>query len=876
LISAATADDRTGLDYFLPVDQANYDPAVPSPEQAAASPIGQWHLHHHEVVDYLRQVAASSERVELAEYARSHGRRPLVYLTITSPENHTRLSEIRKAHVARAVNAQKGAKSDELANAPIVVWMGYGIHGNEPSATHAGVLLAYHLAAARDPQTVELLRKAVVLIDPCLNPDGFERFSDWTNNYRGQFPSSHRSDREHQEAWPGGRFNYYWFDLNRDWLAAVHPESRGRLRLFHQWQPNIVTDYHEMGNVNRTYFFQPGIAKMVNPLTPAANQLLTAKMAHEHARALDALGSLYYTGESFDDFYIGKGSTYPDVNGSVGVLFEQASSRGFHQDTEHGRLRFSFTIRNQVATSLSTLRTAAALRHDFLGYQQQFFEDALAEAETAATHAHIFAAPGDKARLAEFQSILELHQIDCWPPAEKVEVDGQTFLPEESLVVPTRQRQYRLLTALFEARTEFASNNFYDVSAWRLPSAFGLLHAELKQEAPPASKAKIARQGAWTSPEKPYAYAFAWEPRFAPRALFRLLEAKARCWVATRPLTFETEGKKVTYPHGSIVVPVGVQDELNSKALRRLMRTIAKQDQLEVCSLSTGYQGAVPTPGSPTLQPVKPTGVLLVVGTGVTASSAGEIWHQMDQIWRTSLAKLDADRITSTALKDFSTVILTGTSFSNLPSSAREALQRWVAGGGCLIAIGTSAGSLADQEWCKVDKVKVESADASGKEPMAKAATKVPDEPMKPIQHSAPYDQADERRTAKSIDGAIVRAWFDPTHPLAYGLGPRKEVHLMRASTTFLKPAANHYLTPIRYTDEPLVAGFISAANQQAMKGSAAVQIKVVGSGRVVLMIDDPVFRGHWLGSEKLLANAIFFGPLVSADGGEDDDAEHE
>lgn len=848
-LRAPAANAAPGLDYYLPVAMADYDPAVPTPEQALGWRFGEWHLHHHELVGYLQRLAELSDRIELEEYARSHGRRPLLCLKITAPANHTRLEAIRKAHVARVESAQPAGVP---ADAPVVVWMGYGVHGNEPSASNAAVLLAYHLAAARDAATLELLEKSVILLEPCLNPDGFERFADWTNSHRGRRPSGHRADREHQEGWPNGRSNYYWFDLNRDWLPAVHPESQGRLRLFHDWQPNLVTDYHEMGNVNRSYFFQPGIAKMVHPLTPEENQSLTERMAQEHARALDAIGSLYYTGESYDDYYIGKGSTYPDVNGSVGVLFEQASSRGHHQETEHGRLTFAFTIRNQLATSLSSLRSALVLRPELLAYQQAFYREALAEAAAAKVQAHVFSAPGDPSRLQAFQELLARHRIQSHRPAEDVRADGRTFRAAESLVVPVRQRQFKLIQATFETRTEFASSNFYDVSAWHLPSAYGLVGAELPTVPAAAKQPQFKMVGALNGADPAYAYVFSWEARQAPRALFRLLEAKVRCWAATR--RFTTAGDpRLTWPQGSIVVPVGVQESLSAADLRELMQTIARDDGLQVQALATGYHGSVPDLGSPSFRPVRLDGVLLVTGPGVTSTLAGEVWHQFDQVWQTPLVMAEASQLSSTLLADVSAVILAGASFSALPTGARSALQGWVERGGRLISLGSATGSLATQDWCKVELAK------AAPEAVAKD---------RPTQQALPYDEADERRTARELNGVIVEAVFDRTHPLAWGLGDRPRIQLMRDGTTFLKPASSSYLNPLQYTDKPLVSGSASKENLAALQGTTPLQVRVVGSGRVLLFTDNPVFRGHWLGTEKLLANALFFGGWVSAGGG--------
>lgn len=854
LTQFAVADPSVpGLDYYLPIKTADYDPAIPTPQQALGYQIGEWHVRAHERAAYMQKLDALSDRITMQEYARSPGRLPLVMLTITSPENHKKIEAIRKAHTEHVIKGEPEPK-----DAPIIVWMGYSVHGNEPSGTNAAILLAYHLAAARDAWTKELLQKAVVLLEPCLNPDGGERFSSWTNDHRGQVPGANRADTEHQEGWPSGRPNYYWFDLNRDYLPAVMPESQGRLRLFHEWQPSIMTDYHEMGSTSASYFFQPGIAKMVNPLTPPQNQELTKALAREHAKALDAIGSVYFTGEAYDDFYPGKGSTYPDLNGSVGILFEQSSSRGFHQDTDRGRLTFPFTIRNQLTTSFSTLRVALKQHEDFKNYQKKFYRDALEASHTSKTQAYLFTASGDRARMSAFTTLLDRHQISYGWLGASMKQGDHNFAAQESLVVPVQQRQYRLLTAMFEHRTEFPSAIFYDVSGWHLPSAFGLLSAEL-DKTPATSKHEAAPlEGTVIGPDKAYAYAFAWEPRFAPRALFRLLEAKVRCWTTTRRID-TTDG--LHFNPGSIVVPAGSQDAIKADELRALMQTIAREDQLDVHALATGMNNMLPDIGSPSIKPVTNTGVLLVVGNGVTSTSAGDVWFQFDQVWKTPLAKVEADQISNATLKSFSTVILTGTSMSAFKESARAAIENWVSHGGTLIAIGSSASSVAGEKWASATVAR------PGSEGGGKNASIPAPKPSSPR-----YDEADERRAEREVKGAVVRATFDATHPLCFGYSLHQPfIELLRTSTSSLKPAANAYLNPLRYTDDPVVSGYVSKTNQAAIKGTTPVQLREVDSGRVVFFTDNPVFRGHWLGSEKLLANAIFFSPLVKTGGGDDE-----
>jgi hypothetical protein len=309
-------------------DSLTYDPNIPTPESVIGHEVGKWHVTHDKLVLYARSIAKISPRFKIEEHGKTYEDRPLLLLTITSPKNQNRLREIKAEHAKLSDPNQ--SNSLNISQMPAVVYMGYSIHGNEPSGSNASLLAIYYLAAAQGENIEKLLENTVILLDPSFNPDGLNRFASWVNMHKSKNLVTDPQNRELNESLPSGRTNHYWFDLNRDWLPAQHLESQARLKKFHEWKPNILTDHHEMGT-NSTFFFQPGEPTRINPLTPQKNRELTAKIAKFHASFLDRIGSLYYSQEDYDDFYYGKGSTYPDINGAVGILFEQASSRGHAQ-----------------------------------------------------------------------------------------------------------------------------------------------------------------------------------------------------------------------------------------------------------------------------------------------------------------------------------------------------------------------------------------------------------------------------------------------------------------------------------------------------------------------------------------------------------------
>ncbi|MDP4223596.1 MAG: M14 family zinc carboxypeptidase, partial [Bacteroidota bacterium] len=380
------------LDYYLP-KEITYSSAIPTPRQFFGHEIGEWHLTHDKLYTYMLKLAEISDRAIWEEYARSYEGRPLGQLIISSAENINNIEQLRQQHLALC-DPSKSDKMD-IRNMPVFIKLGYGVHGNESSAQNSSALVAYYLVAGQGPEIDKLLENAVILIDPALNPDGMQRHSTWVNFTKSLNNNPDPASWEFSETWPGGRTNHYWFDLNRDYIMLQQPETAGRIAAFHRWKPDINTDHHEMG-ANETFFFQPGVATRNNPLTPSEIITLTAEIGKYHEKYLDEIGSLYYSEEGYDDFYVGKGSSYPDIHGSVGILFEQAGVKGHLKETPGGLLSFPFAIRNQFTVSLSTLKAGLDLKEKLLENQRNFYKDALIQADKYPVKGYLFSEPDDK------------------------------------------------------------------------------------------------------------------------------------------------------------------------------------------------------------------------------------------------------------------------------------------------------------------------------------------------------------------------------------------------------------------------------------------------------------------------------------------------
>jgi len=840
LHQSATANP-IDLTYYLP-EGTPYNPDIPTPEAFFGFQIGQWHLRHDLTVAYMKELASRSDRINIQTYARSYEQRELLLLTITSPQNHLNIDTLQQQHAQLSDPNQSATQN--TATMPLVVYMGYSIHGNEPSGGNAAPIVAYHLAAAQSATIDSLLQNTIILLDPAFNPDGFNRFAHWANTHKGKHANADPAHREHNEVWPGGRTNHYWFDLNRDWLLLQHPESQGRMAQFHAWKPNILTDHHEMGT-NETFFFQPGIPSRNYPLTPERTYELTAAIAERHAEALNTIQSLYYTQESYDDFYIGKGSTYPDLNGSVGILFEQASSRGHIQESIHGPLSFPFTIRNQVRTSLSTLKAATELRKDLLDHQRNFYIDAIQDAAKSRIKAYVFGDLSDPARTHHFIHLLQQHHIQVHELARPLTVSGQTFSPGSAFAIPAQQPQYRLLTAMFERRTTFQDSLFYDVSAWTLPLAFNMPFAELTATSQEVIGDRILPtqkpQGRRIGNANAYAFAFEWKGYYAPRALYRLQKAGVMTKVATQPFRIQTTEGTRNFDYGTILIPMGIQNRA-PQDIQTLINTITQEDAIDVYAIETGLATSGISLGSPNFEPLQKPEIAILIGDGTTSYYAGEAWHLLDQQYDMDVSLIEAQSINNHTLSRYTTLIMAGGSYGTLDSIKINALKQWIRSGNTLIAYNNAA------QWAVQNKF---------------VNTKfVPTDIQKP-QDPKPYINASSDQGAQVIGGAIFQVQVDRTHPLVYGY-TNNTLPVFRRGTTFLAPTQNPYATPLIYTARPLLSGYISTQNLTRLKNSAATIAGRQGNGRVIVMTDNPTFRAYWYGTQKLLANALFFSPIIT------------
>ncbi len=823
---------------FFHVDGVDYDEAVQTPEDAFGYEIGERPVRVGDMVAYLRDLAESSDRINVETIGYSHQRRPILFFTVTSPENHANIDEIREAHFDR-LNGEAAPDA-----APMVLWINFGVHGAESSGMDAAIPTLYHLAAGDSEQIDTMLDDSVMLFTVVFNPDGHSRRVDHVETFWSRAVNTDPADIIHN-LWTEARVNHYWFDLNRQWLLLTQPESQAWIAKWHEWKPMVSADYHEMGS-NSPFYFHPGEELRRNQLIPERARELTFQIGQRHAEFLDSEARLYTTQEGFDNFYIGKGSTYPQINGSLGILYEIGAARGGAIQTERGLVTHADNVRTQFRTVLTTVQGSLDLRNEITDYQRQFFVDAASDAERDRRRNYVFTAEGDPERAARFVRLLRMHDIEVYETTSAISADGRTFPAGESYVVPLDQQQYRMIQGIFERVTEFEENIFYDVSGWTLPLAYDLEYATVSN-ARLGDNPELANGGFEAAPapdRSTYGYILEWSHTYAPRALNRVLAEGLLARAAREEFTVETTRGRVALGRGSIFVPLARQ-EADREDIYALMQTIAAEDGVPVHAATSGL---TPTTGrdlgaAGVFSALQEPRVVLAFNDGLTRYDAGEVWWTLDFQHDMPVTLVEKDDLGGVDWSEYTHLVLVGGNAS-LPDNVRDEIQRWVRrDGGTLIATRQGA------RWAQnafFDHGNGEDEDSESDTPQR-----------------VDFDEMGLRDAEHYIGGAIFEADLDTSHPLGFGFANRQLPVHRNVTFTLDRPEDDPYAVPLQYTDEPLLTGYASDRRLQEIAGSPAIVSQRQGRGAIILMADNPVFRATYPGTERLLMNAIFFSDLI-------------
>lgn len=800
---------------------------------------GQQFTRHHQLVAYVQQVAQNSERVQLQQYGTTNEDRPLLLAAISTPENLSRLEAIRQNNLRRA-GLLEGQVDQALDHA--IVWLSFGVHGNEAGATESALAVLYRLAQQEEETISEWLEHTIVLLDPCLNPDGFSRYINWYRGVASNKPAPERYTKEHREPWPGGRVNHYLFDLNRDWAWQTQTETQQRLDQFHRWMPHIHVDYHEQFPDN-PYYFAPA-AHPYHEYITEAQEAFQYTIGKNNARYFDRNGWLYFTREVFDLLYPSYGDTYPTFNGAIGMTYEQAghgiAGRQIimeNQDT----LTLQDRIDHHTATALATVETAAENRASLVLSFADYFQRAQSS-PIGQYKSFVLSRKNDPKRLAALTELLDRNHIQYQTVRAKQVLKGFHYeeqarqditIEEGDLLISAYQPMSVLAQVLFEPAPALEDSMTYDITAWALPYAYGLQAAAFEQ--------KITGEPGYTLPstysnirriEEPYAYLLPWNDFSDAQFLSALLQAGVG--VRTAGGAFSLEGNK--QEAGTLVITQADNRKMGA-AFHNRVKELAQSYRQDLQAVRTGFSDDGFDLGSEGMAFLSRPTIALLSGEQVSANSYGENWHFFEQALQYPVLHYRTEDLDRIDWGKLTTLILPEGRYE-FSEKEWEQISDWVEQGGRLIVIGRAITSLPDESPLHIEQTKA-AADSEDTAPDRIQA----------------YGELSRRRISNSLPGAIIRLELDRTHPLAYGLG-EQYFSLKTSTTTYELLDSGWNIGYIGNNTKPI--GFVGSEVKKRLPNTLVVGQRPIGKGDVVYLADNPLFRGFWQQGKLLFSNAVF------------------
>jgi hypothetical protein len=793
---------------------------------------------HFKVVDYFKHIAASVKNVKLETYGSSYEGRPLLMAIVASPENMARLEEIRKQNLD--VVAGKTASPQ-----PVIIWLSYNVHGNEAVSTEASMKMLYTLISSRSA----LLQQAIVIIDPCLNPDGRERYVNFYNAIHSKVPDATPYAREHDEPWPGGRSNHYYFDLNRDWAWQSQQESRQRLVQYNRWMPQVHVDFHEQG-VDAPYYFAPAAEPLHDAVTAWQRDFQT-QIGKHNAKYFDEKGWLYFTKEQFDLFYPSYGDTYPTYNGAIGMTYEQGGSgrAGLAIVTRQGdTLTLKDRMDHHFTTGIATIEVSAANAARLVSEFAQYFRQA--QQQPAGDYkTFVVKAAGNPEKLQALAELLRRNEIRAGFADGSSRGSGFNYftgkteaftVEKEDLVISASQPRANMVRVLFEPVARLTDSVTYDITAWALPYAYGLPAYAMKQPLQaPTHETQERAAPAPAAAGNTYAYLAPWNSMKDLRFLAHLLTRNIKVRFSEKDFTIGG----VNYSAGTLVITKAGNPSLEA------LPALAQKMGIALAKVPTGFVEKGADFGSDKLRYIRRPKVGLLAGPGAYSLNVGEIWHFFEQQVEYPVTVLNTSSLHTQRWKELDVLILPAGNYAALNDKAvLERLKDWVSNGGKLIAVGEAVDQLAKAEWGFKVKTEGEGKDKEKKEP---------DEKKDPYMALKPYGNRERESVMQFIPGAIYRVHLDNTHPLAFGY-PAYYYTLKQSDHLIEFMEAGGWNVGALKKDDYLT-GFVGAQTKERLKDGLVFGVKEIGSGSVVLLADNPLFRSFWENGKLMFGNAVFF-----------------
>lgn len=809
-----------------------------SPAEFLGYELGEQWTPHYRVHDYFHHVVENSDMATVTKYGTTYEGRVLYYATVTSPENMQRIDEIRTNNLKRVGFVDGEPTADKTP----IVWLSYNVHGNETSSSEAAINTIYELITEKSTW----LQDVVVVMDPMINPDGRDRYVYWNKSVTGSEVNVNPESREHSEPWPGGRTNHYYFDLNRDWAWQTQIETQHRIEAYLSWMPHVHVDFHEQG-YNSPYYFAPAAEPFHTAITDWQREYQTM-IGKNHAKYFDQENWLYFTREVFDLFYPSYGDTWPTFNGAIGMTYEQAghSRGGLGVRTAEGdTLTLLDRLTHHSTTGLSTVEITAQNKEkvvdEFAEYFKQTRENGAGEYKT-----FVVKKSSNPDKVASLLQYLIKQNIEFGQASSNSRMEGYDFssgeigrinIEEGDYVISTFQPQGMLVRVLFEPKPELVDSVTYDITAWESHYAFGLDGFAVKGNVTqkPVSNSTISTVSA--SLNKPYAYLAKWNSLNDLKYLAALLKRGINARYAEKPFTMD--GNK--YDAGTLIITRN-GNEKQGDEFDAIVKKTADELGRVLTPVATGFVTSGKDFGSSSVKFVSAPKVGLIAGDGTSSNMVGHIWHYFDQQINYPVNLINRDDIRSIDWNEYDVMVMPSGSYQEtFNDNGLSDLKEWIRNGGTLIAMEGANGFLAGKEGFNLKRKSSDDEDEKKEEN--------PNDKLKK------YGDSGRSFASRLNAGSIFELAMDNTHPLAFGYS-EKYMSLKLGSSGY-EYLENGWNVGAAKKDAHR-SGFIGSDAKKTLENTLSFGVQNMGRGKVVYMIDNPLYRGFWHNGKLLFGNAVF------------------
>lgn len=816
------------LSFFYPEEIKNLKSEILTPNQFFGTPMGEHHLQYESVVAYMQYLNSVSPRMLIQFMGKTHQQRPIISVVISSEE---RLAPYKKSAPNSVMQLSKELYPgrDQFDEDLLINWLGYSVHGNEASGVNSSVITAYLLVASNDSYVENILNNSITVMIPAINPDGVTKYATWVNGNLARAGNNDLNNREFNPPAPSSRSNHYWFDLNRDWLVATQPEGKAVQKLYHNWRPNIVNDYHEQGGTGGTYF-APGVRSKTNPFIPDENWLLTAEVSKWHAKYLDRVGQKWFSQRGYDSFFTGKGAAYPSLFGSLGILYEQINPKGLNRLVKGKEYSLAVATRNQVLLSFSSLNAAQELKGELLDYRKNYRNLVIKQNGIDLAKGYLFKAGSDPSMAAEFMKILEGNKVDYYRnPKDKK--------GEESYLVPFSQPHLSAALSIFETQTKYIDTTFYDLSTWTVPLAYNIEYSKVVMpslDGLEPAKVKFIKRSAPAKSE--FGYIIPIDDLYSYNLLYYLTSKGVSVKASKKALSLKTAEEQLNLGLGTVLVDCKEQT-LKSEAIYELIEEYYQQlsdcndkvrgfiakANIQIYPLDEkGYK--VVNKAKKEFTTVTTPKIAILIGSGGQYSVSGELWHLLDFKYRVPVTLIDINKIDENTLSPFNVIVATGNLALN--SQTTSYLTTW-AKKNTLIAIrgGYRLAQKLKHPSISLKKVKL----------------------------------PNQTRRYKPMPGVIVESKIDLKHPLSVGLTKPTLPLFINNDIILQESVATKFTTFANISSKPILSGFVPSSIVELLKDTPYI----VSQPRYIYFPFNPNFRAHWAASSRVFMNAIFYRELL-------------